>query len=154
MPIGKKIIYGCESSGDGDSAYLTRYTLIDTRWFQVCLHIFHRSDADELHDHPWPFASLILWRGYIEITPYRVSYRSGPAHISVADQNAAGLVRRKRKVPGMVLFRSAEHAHRVELVNGKRSVSLVFMGKKKRGWGFFTPNGWQFWKDYFRERGC
>jgi hypothetical protein len=36
---------------------------------QLYLHKIMRSDADrELHDHPWAFASLILWRGYHEET--------------------------------------------------------------------------------------
>jgi len=140
--FGKKIIYGCESRGDGNSKYLTRYTLIDTRWLQVCLHIFHRSDADELHDHPWPFASLILWRGYREIfatSPWAANHRF---HQS------------RRVWPGMLLFRDKTHAHRVELIDGKRAVTLVFMGKRSREWGFYTKRGWQLWTEYFRDRGC
>ncbi|MFP5276951.1 MAG: DNA methyltransferase [Acidobacteriota bacterium] len=62
----RRVIYGCDGRGDGDSPYLTRYTLFSTPWIHLCIHVFHRSDADELHDHPWPFASLILWGGYIE----------------------------------------------------------------------------------------
>lgn len=128
----KKIIYGCEERGDYLSPYLTRYTIIDTRWFQLCLHIFHRSDAEDMHDHPWPFASLILWRGYNEQTP-------------------AG----KRRVwPGMLLIRKAAHRHRVELVNGKRAVTLVWMGKRIRDWGFFTKSGFIQWQRYFFEKGC
>jgi hypothetical protein len=127
-----KIIYGCESRGDGNTPYLTRYTIIDKKNWQLCLHVFHRSDADEHHDHPWNFISLIVWRGYIEETP-------------------AG---RKRKYPGMLLFRKETHRHRVELVNSKKAVSLFFMGKRKREWGFFTSKGWQLWTRYFIERGC
>lgn len=56
-----KIIYGCESRGDGGSPYLTRWTLRETTLGSLYLHHFHRSDADENHDHPWPFVSLILW---------------------------------------------------------------------------------------------
>ena len=130
--MSKKIIYGCESRGDHDQPYLTRYTLIERKNWQLCLHVFHRSDADEHHDHPWNFISLILWRGYVEETP----------------------VGKKRKYPGMVLFRKAAHRHRVELVNGKKAVSLVLMGKRTRQWGFFTSKGWQSWTRYFIERKC
>lgn len=130
--ISKKVIHGCESRGDDKSPYLTRYTLIDRDRYQLCVHVFHRSDADELHDHPWPFASLILWRGYVEQTP------NG----------------RSRKWPGMLLFRRANHAHRVELIDGKCAATLVVMGKRERDWGFFTAFGWQEWRAYFRERGC
>lgn len=128
----KKIIHGCEERGDYGSPYLTRYTLLDIKNFQLCLHIFHRSDAEDLHDHPWPFISLILWRGYVEVTPKG----------------------RSRKWPLMMLFRNATHSHRVELVGNKKSVSLVLMGKRKREWGFFTKEGWTQWQKYYTDKGC
>src|SRR3954465_13658675 len=52
--------------------YLTRWTLFGARSngnVAVYLHRFHRSDADELHNHPWPFISIILAGGYWERTP-------------------------------------------------------------------------------------
>lgn len=128
----KKMIYGCDARGDGNSLYLARYTLIDRPGWKLNVHVFHRSDADDLHDHPWPFVSLILWRGYIEHTPQG----------------------RRRQWPGMLLFRRAGHAHRVELVDGKPAVTLVLVGKRHREWGFFTPAGWVEWTRYFREKGC
>lgn len=133
MPmIYKQVIRGCEARGDGDRDYMTRYAFPRLGVFRVCLHIFHRSDADELHDHPWPFLSVILWRGYVEVTP----------------------TGRQRKWPGMILFRSATHRHRVELIDGKKAITLVIMGKRIREWGFFTPQGWQRFTEYFREKGC
>lgn len=145
--IGKKIIYGCEGRGDADSPYLTRYTLLSTPIIQVCLHIFHRSDADDLHDHPWPFASLILWRGYVEVVQTF-------AALSGVDGTLYEERARSRKYPGMLLFRSARHTHRVELINGKPAVTLVVMGPRQRTWGFWTKRGWQRWKQYFEELGC
>ncbi|HET8738055.1 MAG TPA: hypothetical protein VFM69_15800 [Pricia sp.] len=130
--IKKKIIYGCESRGDFDKPYLTRYIILNLKNVQLCLHIFHRSDADDLHDHPWSFISLLLWRGYNEQTPEGKS----------------------RKYPGMILYRKANHLHRVELVNGKKAVSLVIMGKRKRAWGFTTSKGWVYWETYFKNMGC
>lgn len=128
----KKTIYGCEARGDAGDAYLARYCLIGGRFGQIALHVFHRSDADDLHDHPWPFVSIILWRGYIEQTPEG----------------------RWRKRPGMLLFRRPEHRHRVELIDGKKAVTLVFMGPYVREWGFITAKGWQQWREYFRQKGC
>ena len=146
----KKTIYGCEARGDAADAYLTRYCLIAGRFGQIALHVFHRSDADEMHDHPWAFASLILWGGYNEVTPapkydddicggLRIQYR---------------LIETERIRPGRILFRKAEHRHRVELIDGKKAVTLVFMGPYVREWGFFTPQGWKRWKEYFRDKGC
>ena len=63
-----KIIYGW-SGREGDFPalpYLTRYVLIKARSWQLCLHVFHRSDFPDWHDHPWDFLTLVLWRGYIE----------------------------------------------------------------------------------------
>ncbi len=148
--VGKTVIHGCESRGDALSPYLTRYAFPRVGWFRPALHVFHRSDADEHHDHPWPFVSIILWRGYIEETPALFAdLRS--REVCVRDGRC---VRLSRKWPGMVLFRSATHRHRVELVDGKPAVTLVIFGKRRREWGFFTAKGWQHWKAYFAERGC
>ena len=130
--INKKVITGCEARGDAESPYLTRWTLLQTRFGNLYLHQFHRSDADTMHDHPWPFVSLILWRGYIEETPKG----------------------RRRKLPGMLLFRRAEHVHRVELIHDRPAVTLVFVGNRQRDWGFHLPTGWLEWREYFRRMGC
>ena len=65
----KKTIMGCSERGDGESAYLTRYVLLETRRGSLNLHHFHRSDEETMHDHPWSFWSLVLWPGYWEVTP-------------------------------------------------------------------------------------
>lgn len=143
--IPKKIIYGCEARGDHDSPYLTRWTIFDALGVRLYLHKFHRSDHDDLHDHPWAFASLILWRGYVEETP---------CGICKADASHCRYRVRERKRPGMILFRRANHAHRVVLIDDKPSWSLVIAGRRKREWGFFTRRGWQQWMEYFTEKGC
>jgi hypothetical protein len=131
--IFKRIeIAGCEGRGDKDSIYMVRYAMPRLGPIRAALHVLFRSDADVMHDHPWPFMSIILWRGYIEETP-------------------AG---RSRKWPGMVLFRRATHRHRVELINGKKAVTFVVFGPRWREWGFFTAEGWKQWQQYFREKGC
>lgn len=149
--IGKKIIYGCESRGDGNSPYLTRYTLVSTPWFQLCLHVFHRSDSPELHDHPWNFWVLPLRHGYQEYV-----------------RHAADDVRVNTVKPWRLYYRPATYAHRVVLlsdynsnptgkliVTKKQAVTLVFMTKRRREWGFFTFAGpWQNWVSYFKTRGC
>lgn len=130
--ISRKIIWGCESRGDAQSPYLTRYSTPKTRFGTLMIHVFHRSDAPDLHSHPWNFVSIILWRGYIEETPHG----------------------KRRKYPGMILIRPADTIHRVELIDGKPAITLVWHGNRIREWGFFTSQGWQNWKDYFKERGC
>lgn len=125
-------IYGCEARGDYNDLYLVRYELIACRWFTLCIHVFHRSDAIDMHDHPWNFYTLILWNGYNEITP-------------------AG---RERIKAGRLLFRKAAYQHRVELIGKRKAVTLVLMGKRVRSWGFITSKGWQLFTDYFKDNRC
>lgn len=141
----KKIIYGCEDRGDYNDPYLTRYTLFECKYFQICLHVFYRSDATEHHDHPWNFLSIILWRGYLEETSRKENW-PGFGEVEI--------FRQKRYWPGMVLFRKATHRHRVVLKDEKKAVTLVIMGKYVRPWGFFTSDGWEHWLLYFKKRGC
>ncbi len=127
-PIRKQIIYGCDLRGDGESPYMTRWMLLS----RVYLHLFHRSDADDRHDHPFGFWVFVLWRGYIEDTP------NG----------------RRRIWPCSLRYCPPEWVHRVELIGGKPAVTLVVRGPKVREWGFFTPAGWIQWQDYFARLGC
>jgi len=157
----KSTIKGCNARGDGESDYLTRFSLVRCRLFQVALHTFHRSDADHLHDHPWPFVSIVLRGGYWEITP----------------------TSRRFYKPGSILFRPANWLHRVSLpcrrcrrcdgygfapkytsvvcadCKGRGSVevearTLIFMGPVCRPWGFIVDGKWIHWKVYFDKFGC
>jgi hypothetical protein len=52
---------------DDGIAYLIRVTLISIgKWFSIKLHNILQSDDACLHDHPWPFISIILRGGYYE----------------------------------------------------------------------------------------
>lgn len=130
--IRKKVIFGCESRGDADSPYLTRWRFWERKFGAQYLHLFHRSDHDVMHDHPWWFVTFILWRGYIEETP-------------------AG---RRRLWPLTLHFRPAKWVHRVELIEGKPALTLVLRGSYTRQWGFHTPDGWVQWREYFERLGC
>ncbi len=108
----------------GTGLYLTRWTLRGSRFNSdggaVFLHHFHRSDADDaLHDHPWPFTSVILAGGYYE-------------HAVAQD----GIIRRRWYGPGRVLTRAAEWKHRTELLPGSDCWTLIFRGTKVRSWFF------------------
>lgn len=48
----------------------------------------------------------------------------------------------------------ANWVHRVELLDKKRAWTLVFVGNKRRDWGFWTSGGWILWTEYFRRLGC
>ncbi len=143
--LKRDVIYGCELNGNKDTAYLTRWTLWQgPKGQQLLLHIFHTSDhARELHNHPWDFWSLILWRGYWE-----------RSQTGLLDSDGEPETVLKWFGPLSFRFCPAHHAHRVILDQGKRAITLVWTGPKKAAWGFFTSKGWLYWKDYFRERKC
>lgn len=144
----KKIIYGCEARGDADKPYLIRWQLFTCRWFTIYLHKFIRSDADDLHDHPWNFWSFILWRGYFEET-----FKIFPDINSVYNYKVTS---RKRKLirPLSLIYRSATHTHRVVLISEKPAWTIVIRSKYIRQWGFFENEGWKLWSVYFKEKGC
>lgn len=120
--------------------YLTRWSLLGRReqgnW-AVYLHRFQRSDYDELHDHPWPFTSIILAGGYWEVTPAR-----GWA-------NGSGPTKRRWYGPGSVLHRPARWIHRVDIPDGAEAWTLIFRRKKERSWGFWCPSlGFRPWREH------
>ena len=112
--------------------YLSRWTLLGKRFggsHAVYLHRFHRSDADEMHDHPWPFVSLILTGGYHEKTP------------AAGWADGHGPTKRRWYGPGRILARPANWIHSVEVdPAGPPVMTLIFRGPKQKSWGFFCSN--------------
>jgi hypothetical protein len=53
--------------------YLERYYLFlkdrEKFPFNIFLHKFLKGDPDDVHDHPWPYATLIVKGGYYEWVP-------------------------------------------------------------------------------------
>ena len=157
----RETIFRC----DENAPLLIRWKLLNTPWFRLCLHIFHRSDEDrELHDHPWAFFSLILWNGYVEVRPARVyrarmagceaAHRRVPLGLQAALFGDRSTYEHRRILPGTLLFRPARWAHRIEIRPGRPSVSLVLMLRKEREWGFFTTTGWRHWRKFLPSRDC
>ena len=123
----------------GVGTYLTRWVLFGprdqatgTRRYghgpKVFLHLFHRSDVEPyFHDHPWPYWSLILWGGYHEETPQG----------------------RRWYGPLSLLRRPAEWQHRVDVPEGQRCWTLLWIGTKVRSWGFWCPKtGFLPWRQH------
>jgi hypothetical protein len=150
-----KVIAGCRDP----KPLMTRRRILSTPWFAIKLHHFHRSDEDrEVHDHPWPFISLILCGGYDEVTPppstqkWLLQWEVANEVQTMADPR---YIVRRRYRPGSLLFRPARWAHRVELldlVHGSWSLVIVF--PKVREWGFHTLRGWLPWRVFHGQAGC
>lgn len=113
--------------------YLHRWHLLRDQEGQgnIYLHRFHRSDDDRaLHDHPWPWTTVVLAGSYREHTETGAFDR----------------------VPGTVVSRTATELHRVELLSD--TVWTLFLtGPKQREWGFMVPDvGWMTWWQYLGVR--
>jgi hypothetical protein len=116
---------------------------------RVYLHKFYRGDEDlHLHDHPWPFTSFILTRGYWEETPWRpdlLGWKKGD--IPTDGQNGEWRFKRFYR-PFSILKRPAVWQHRVILKDKKPVWTIVRTGVKERSWGFII-NGKQCpWQRY------
>lgn len=107
---------------------LTRYYLFlkDRKRFpfNIFLHKFHKGDPGDVHDHPWPYFTLILAGGYYEW---------------VLENN---IEIRKWRSPGHFRFCRATSYHRIELKEGVTPWTLFMPGPQKREWGFLVNNKW------------
>lgn len=127
-----------------DQPYLERYYIFlkDRKRFpfNIFLHKFLKSDPDDVHDHPWPYATLILKGGYYEWVPEfdqqgrkinEIRHWRGPGHFRVC---------------------SANSFHRVELKEGVECWTLFMPGPQRRDWGFLVNNNWIQWEQYLLSK--
>ena len=125
--------------------YLERYYLFlkdrgEHFPFNVFLHRFLKSDIDDLHDHPWPYATLILKGGYWEWRPQFNS--KGEKVGEIARWCGAGSFR----------WAKANSYHRIELDPAVECWTLFMPGAKQRDWGFMVRNQWVQWEQYLKNR--
>lgn len=131
--------------------YLVRYIVFKCRYFGIYVHKFLKNDYAELHSHPWAFVTWLVKGGYKEDVLKNVDGRLLP----VTQYNK----------PGSILYRKAEHTHRVQLEKeltldqlDEAVTTLVIVGPKQKEWGFYVPsynidrvtNGYYFvhWREY------
>ena len=136
----KRIVMDRES----DEPYLERYYLFlkeRQRFpFNVFLHKFLKGDPDDVHDHPWPYATLILKGGYYEWLPQFDSKGNKIAEMCVW------------RGPGSFRICSANSYHRIELDPSVTAWTLFMPGPKKQDWGFLVNNKWIQHEQYLKER--
>jgi len=124
--------------------YLERYYLFlkDRQRFpfNVFLHKFLKSDPDDVHDHPWPYATVILKGGYWEWIPQFNS--AGEKCNEIA----------KWRGPGHFRTCSANSYHRIELDPSVECWTLFMPGPQTRDWGFLTRQGWVHHEQYLDAR--
>lgn len=151
------------------NVYLHRWYVIRTAPFAVFIHKFVRSDEDRaLHDHPWNFLVIPIWRGYIEHSQVREWLDDGgPALPDWSDK-----IIKRRVLPILgTRFRRGTYKHRVELLKtdditltplrtGELSVewdelpswSIFIRFREFRDWGFHMPEGWIQWNKFWQDK--
>jgi hypothetical protein len=124
--------------------YLERYyVLFNTRKhfpFNIFIHKFLKGDPDDVHDHPWPYATFILSGGYYEWIPQFTP--DGTKNCEI----------RKWRGPGHFRISSPTSYHRIELKEGVTAWTLFMPGPHKREWGFLVNNKWIHNEKYLTDK--
>jgi hypothetical protein len=139
--LGRKRIIMDRQSNE---PYLERYYLFlkDRKSFpfNVFLHKFLKGDPDDVHDHPWPYATLILKGGYYEWVPQfnnkgemtgQFRHWRGPGHFRICRPSSY---------------------HRIELKEGVTAWTLFMPGPHRREWGFLVKNKWIQHGEYINSK--
>lgn len=129
----------------------------DVRWKLMVHHFLPNSDDRDVHDHPRPFYTLVLWGGYDDIAQCPQCDGAGTFVPTVAAAmcskcRGAGYVLREAMRPGVVRFRRADHTHRTR-THPTGAWTVVLMGPLERMWGFWRGRQWWAYKDYSAEFG-
>lgn len=109
----------------------------------IRVHHILRSDTDDvMHDHPWSSISIPLDGGYWEQMP--LDQGQPPA------LDAEHFVKVWR-APGSIVSRKATDRHRIILPADQTCWSLFIMGPREQDWGFYTPDGKVYWREYLNH---
>jgi hypothetical protein len=93
-----------------------------------------------VHDHPWPYATLILKGGYYEWTPLFDGKGKKIAETCTW------------RGPGHFRISSANSYHRIELDPSVECWTMFMPGPQKREWGFLVNNKWIHNDVYLTQR--
>ena len=125
--------------------YLERYYLFLKERkkfpFNIFLHKFLRGDPDDVHDHPWSYATLILKGGYWEWVPV----------FNPHTKEKVGETRYWRS-PGHFRICKPTSYHRIELKEGVTAWTLFMPGPQLREWGFLVKDEWIHHEKYLKDR--
>ncbi len=106
--------------------YLRRWWLVKTPAGGIALHKMTAPDArPELHDHPFPFISIVLAGGYIE-------RRLDPTMMHVDEHHVVRRINIVRR----------HDAHSIRALLGPVCWTLLLVGRHRRTWGFWEPDEW------------
>jgi hypothetical protein len=136
----KRIVLDRQSS----EPYLERYYLFlkDRKKFpfNIFLHKFLKSDPDDVHDHPWTYATLILKGGYWEWTPTYDNQGRKSGEVA------------KWRAPGHFRISKANSFHRIELDPEVECWTLFMPGPQRKDWGFLVKDKWIHNEQYIQSK--
>ena len=133
-----------------DDVYLIRYYLVRSKYMNLFIHQFLRSDIDHLHDHPWYFMTYLVQGSYSERKwndekeMIEVTRRSNKSSNCRVFRDCS--LRQNR-----LIFRRPTDQHQVVVdVDLKREqkdqapLTICLTGPVHREWGFWkeTPAVW------------
>lgn len=105
--------------------YLIRYRIIQTPLFGVYLHRLGTADPrDTLHDHPWPFVSIILRGGYTEMV-----------------RGTFPIYAESKRVRWINVKRFKNSYHWIASLDKTPTWTLMFVGRRRRIWGYLDRDG-------------
>lgn len=121
---------------DRSKVYLKRWIAIRTPWFGIQVHRINLPDNDRHpHNHPRPFATLVLRGGYTE-------------------EWLCGTERKINKwCAGSFHSMGLKEYHRIHRLYSKPTWTLVLVGPKAQGWGYLTPEGHVDHNMYWQQQG-
>ena len=130
-------VFKIPDAGQPERTYLKRLRIIQTPWFAIYLHWIYLPDKDrDPHDHPWSFASIVLRGGYDETVHY-----APEVHLDYTKH------RTHRRFSAHIT--DTRVAHQITNLEPE-TVTLLFVGRRRRQWGFWTGDGWVPWHEYDR----
>jgi hypothetical protein len=120
-----------------DENYMTRWRVVSVPWFGLYVHRLNKPDPrPTLHDHPWPFLSLVLRGGYTEDVGIRPP---GCDDCPVSGRRARswrrGSIHRMRRTD----------AHAITELRRSPTWTLLLVGRRHRhepSWGYWDEDGW------------
>jgi hypothetical protein len=121
--------------------YLRRLRIVQTPWFGNYLHWIFTPDLDQdPHDHPWPFWTIVLRGGYDECR-----WKIRPCCVQGSLEHAEFSIHRWKRFS--IHKVDMDEAHQIFSIK-PNTTTLVFVGRRRREWGFYTPDGFVDWRKY------
>ena len=153
--IRKDKVFKITGTAGPDDVYLIRYYILRSKYMNIFLHQFLRSDRDDLHDHPWNFATYLIKGAYTEnkfdevtgvvTQTRRANYdRYSPNFLTPIDHVKQNTL----------VFRKATDQHQVvvdrdlkESEKDQAALTLFISGPTKRDWGFIVEEDSMFYNE-------